>query len=72
MMMIRMHQTNVLIFPIINVTLVQLADYWRDKGFALANTKHGNLCLIEISNSEQEDEYICTGQEPDNSGTVAS
>lgn len=70
--MMSMTKSNILIFPLINVTLVQLADFWRRNGFALANTKHGNLCLIEIDNLEQEHEHIRTGQEPDNSGTVAS
>ena len=40
--------TNVLLFPNITWTVVDLCEYWYRRGYTIGNTRHNNLCLVEL------------------------
>ena len=41
-------QTNVLLFPYIEWSLVELCKYWYRRGYTIGNTAHNHLCLMEL------------------------
>ena len=41
-------QTNVLIFPHINMPIVELVEYWYSQGYTIGNTRKNHLVLIRI------------------------
>ena len=38
-------KTNVIIFPRMRVSIVELVNYWAILGYKFANTKGNNICL---------------------------
>ena len=41
-------QTNVLLFPSLDCNVVELCEYWYRRGYTIGNTRHNNLCLVEL------------------------
>lgn len=51
-----MKKTNILIFPRLNMPMVDLIRFWHMYGFVIQNTKRNNLCLVDTDDLEQQNE----------------